>query len=103
MLTGKGWETKSHVPWGEAIKYLLEGHVEAGLVNTFLNFLFGVGAGVFTALIGANLALIYARITHHDGLARRIVDFSSRFTRFLKLGDDGDTQRHRSADGHLRA
>jgi xanthosine utilization system XapX-like protein len=42
--------------------------------------------GLLLALAVANMALIWAKLFHWDRLASRIIDISSHFTAYLRLG-----------------
>ncbi|WP_236728814.1 hypothetical protein [Methylobacterium sp. WSM2598] len=48
---------------------------------------FASGLGV---LVAANIALLVARLTHRDRLARRITSLASRVTWLFKVGRDSE-------------
>lgn len=59
----------------------------------------GIALGV---LLAGNAALIFARIAHHERLARNIVREFSHVTWLFKLGSDGDSPRRRGVNGRIR-
>jgi hypothetical protein len=64
---------------------------------------FAVSGVALGALVVANAALIFARISHHDRLARNIVREAAYVTWLFKLGSDGDRPRERGRNERLRA
>lgn len=63
---------------------------------------FALAGVVLGVLVAANAALVVARITHHERLARIIVRESSHVTWLFKLGSDGSGRRGRGKDGPIR-
>lgn len=63
---------------------------------------FFVAGAALGALFAANTILIFAKLTHHDKLAREVVRLSSPVTWVFTLGSDG-AARPRTQNGALRA
>ena len=66
------------------------------------DILFFIAGFAFASLIGANLLLIVAKVTHHEKLAKQVVAAASRVIWIFKLGGEDNPHLNNSADGSLR-
>lgn len=56
-------------------------------LDVLIRLLFLPAAAIFAAMAAANLAIMIARLSHHQELAQSIARATSRWSWFLRLGE----------------